>query len=312
MPTTIYKRLNDREFIYSRNDLRKIAYWVHENYIKENDGNDPDKIEQVEEDKTFSVFNYPDEWIEIIDNITDWYFKKKRRTGEQHIRREQRAKEAKLAREKNPDAVQDRDQKDKHGNKRYPNDKNRGNFSKKPGQKFGNSQQQGGYKKPSGSRQKPNGQPGNQPKSGYSKQNTGSAGNNTGRPYKSNNNNNFKTRNNWQDRNNHGQNRGFTPRPPRDNDAPQERRTYSGYDSDERGNDAPMGNYANKYRNSAPRTSYYDNPNERRFSQKVELDTPEGNSPDAPKKRKRIAKALFVAAPEPQKNENRENDNATE
>lgn len=55
MPTTIYKRLNDREFIYSRNDLRKIAYWTHEKYIAENEGKDPDRVDQ-KRTTTSSVF----------------------------------------------------------------------------------------------------------------------------------------------------------------------------------------------------------------------------------------------------------------
>lgn len=104
MPNTIYKRLKEREIEFSRNDLRKIAFWVHEEYVKEY-GKDPDKIEQEEEGgAVFSVFYYPDEWIEVIDRVADWFYRKKTKKAVAHENREKNQKNVKDSKSKDKKA----------------------------------------------------------------------------------------------------------------------------------------------------------------------------------------------------------------
>lgn len=259
MPATIYSRLNDRDFVYSRNDLRKIAYWTHEKYLAAT-GKDPEKVEQDEEGKVFQVFIYPDEWIEKIDEVTDWYFKKKRRIGEQHIKREQKAKAAKEARERRQ-AEKNNPNKKKDGkgkpNQKGKNQQNR-NFQKNKNQNQ-NQNQQNRFKNNNNNRnqqnrqQNPNqrNQQNRQQKPGFNK------------PY----NNRYNNQNRQQYNNNSERAAGG----------------FSSYESD-------MGA---DYRNAAEaKSSYVGVNNEQKFSHKVELD----NSSDTTK-RKRIAKALFIAAP---------------
>lgn len=251
MPATIYSRLNDRDFVYSRNDLRKIAYWIHEKYLEEN-GKDPDKIEQIEEDRVFQVFVYPDEWIERIDNITDWYFKKKRKIGEQHIKRELKAKAAKEAKEKNLAAKEElKSQK-----------KNKGNFNRNSNNK--------NFKRTNNNtnNNRNSNRTNNQNKYRTNKPNSNNKYNQN--PNNPNSKNRFQGKPNFQNKN--YQNKG-------------EQSSFSTFGSD----------LGNDFRNhSGSKSSYIGSGTENRFNQKVEI---ESSSNDSNKKRKRIAKALYVAAP---------------
>lgn len=83
MPATVYQRLILKQSEFSRKDLRKIANWVNARWKKNNE-NDPEKIEQTEDDKTFQVFCYPDEMIPDIDKVIIWYFKEKNERNAAH------------------------------------------------------------------------------------------------------------------------------------------------------------------------------------------------------------------------------------
>lgn len=296
MPTTIYSRLNDREFVYSRNDLRKIAYWTHEKYVKEFD-QDPEKTEQDEEGRLFQVFTYPDEWTEIIDEITDWYFKKKRKIGDNHIKREERAKEIKAQREKRIAEGKFERALPEIGNEKYSPRKPKGQTNGKqgsqgkPGQS--NSKGNGQFKPKYDPKKKPSGPNNSKPysKPGSNNQNN----NNPGRPkqqgakpysqnrYGSNQNNNNR---------NYNSNPNAQPR--------QERSTFNSFESDINSEYSYNKGFSAKYKSGpTPRASYYEAPSESKFTKKVELDLGNTSSADGTKKRKRIAKALFVAAPEP-------------
>ncbi len=265
MPTTIYTRLNDRDFVYSRNDLRKIAYWTHEKYLEAN-GKDPDKIEQEEEDKVFMVFVYPDEWIETIDQVTDWYFKKKRKIGEKHIKRELKAKEAKQAREKKLAEKEEAKQAKKNFNNKNKLNRNN-NFNKNKGDKPFNKNQKN-YKG------------NNQTQNNFNKnRNNNNRTNNQNSNYKPNHHSsNYKNR--------------FTNNNPNQNvNSRQEKSSFSTFESD----------LGNDFKNTAgAKSTYLDTNNENKFNQKVEIEI---SNPENSKKRKRIAKALYVAAPNTEENE---------
>ena len=69
---------------FSRKDLRKTANWINAFYKKSNP-EDPPKKEQVEGDKTFMVFCYPDEFIPEMDRIVKQYFFNKDIRAERHL-----------------------------------------------------------------------------------------------------------------------------------------------------------------------------------------------------------------------------------
>lgn len=271
MPATIYSRLNDRDFVYSRNDLRKIAYWTHEKYL-EAYGKDPDKIEQEEDDQTFQVFVYPDEWIETIDEVTDWYFKKKRKIGEQHIKRELKAKAMKEAREKHAADLKENANKPKGKGNPNPNQKGKGRPNQNQGNRNPNQKNKGNNPNPNNRFQK-SAKPNPNQKSNPNQKNNP---NQKAKPsYNKNYSNRFGTPN---------QNQGV-----RRNDN-NDRISFNSYNND----------VGADYNNSGSKSSYVGVSSEHKFSHKVELDK---NSDDG-KKRKRIAKALYVAAPIIEDNDN--------
>lgn len=327
MPTTIYKRLNDREFIYSRNDLRKIAYWTHEKYIAENEGKDPDRVDQKEDDNVFSVFEYPDEWIEKIDGITDWYFNKKRKVGEMHLKREQRARSAKAARLKRTEngekpQQQGNNQRQQRSNNTGGYNRNNGGYNRGNNQhNSGNNQQRKFVKRGPNNNNNNNGynRNNNQQNGGNNYGNRPQQNNNRPKPNYQNNGQNqnrqFKPKDNFNSRggNNNYQhnpnNQQFKPKFQNNNrfnnnyqngqtgnSMQPERKTYNNFE-----NDYSMSSQSFNPAMNRSRGSYYDNPNSNKFTQKVELyqnPNNEDNDSEQPKRRKRIAKALFVAAPQ--------------
>lgn len=84
MPATVYERVCLYKEEFSRKDLRKIANWINSLFRIDNP-EDPPKIEQIEGDKTFKVFCYPDEFISDMDRIVGYYFNKKERKAEKHL-----------------------------------------------------------------------------------------------------------------------------------------------------------------------------------------------------------------------------------
>ena len=296
MPTTIYSRLNDREFVYSRNDLRKIAYWTHEKYVKEFE-QDPDKIEQDEEGRIFQVFAYPDEWAEIIDEITDWYFKKKRKIGDNHIKREERAKEIKAQREKRIAEGKFERALPDVGTEKYAPRKPKGQAKGKPGTQGkpnpNNSKGKGPFKPKQDSKKKPGAS--NNNSKPYSKQGTGQ-GNNTNRPKQQGGSKPYSQNRYGNNQNNNSRNYNSNPNV----QTRQDRSTFNSFESDINSEYNYNKGFAAKYKSGpTPRASYYETPSETKFTKKVEIDLGNSTSADGTKKRKRIAKALFVAAPEP-------------
>ena len=292
MPTTIYSRLNDREFVYSRNDLRKIAYWTHEKYVKEFE-QDPDKIEQDEEGRIFQVFAYPDEWAEIIDEITDWYFKKKRKIGDNHIKREERAKEIKAQREKRIAEGKFERALPEIGNEKYAPRKPKGQAKGKPNPN--NSKGKGPFKPKQDPKKKP-GASNSNPKP-YSKQGTGQS-NNANRPKQQGQGGGRSYSQNRYSNNQNNNSRNYNSNP--NVQTRQDRSTFNSFESDINSEYNYNKGFAAKYKSGpTPRASYYETPSETKFTKKVEIDLGNSTSADGTKKRKRIAKALFVAAPEP-------------
>ncbi len=83
MPATVYQRLTLKKDTFSRKDIRKIANWINAIWRKEHE-EEPPKVEQTEGDRTFMVFSYPDEMVEIMDTIVEKYFKNKDYVARKH------------------------------------------------------------------------------------------------------------------------------------------------------------------------------------------------------------------------------------
>lgn len=85
-PNTIYNavRAFKKDVEFSRKDLRKISNAVKEKYVKINGDVEPEKIEQTEGSKTFTVYCYPDSWRKEINNIVRWFYGVKLEREEKH------------------------------------------------------------------------------------------------------------------------------------------------------------------------------------------------------------------------------------
>ena len=78
MPKTVYQLLIEKNIQFSRKDLRSIANWINARWRKTHE-EQPGKTEQKENDRTFTVYNYPDEWFEDMNKVVQWFFLNKQR-----------------------------------------------------------------------------------------------------------------------------------------------------------------------------------------------------------------------------------------
>ncbi len=140
MPATVYQRLILKKDDFSRKDLRNIANWVNSVWHKDHE-EDPQKVEQMEGDRTFMVFEYPEDMIPIIDGIVEKFYKNKQKKYVKQVKLEENHKLRKEGKLPEPDP--DEQKKKPQGKK--PFNKGKGNFNK------------GGFKprfnKPGGSQQ---------------------------------------------------------------------------------------------------------------------------------------------------------------
>lgn len=102
MPATVYQRLCLKKDSFSRKDLRRIANWINAIYRRKFTEELP-KVEQKEGDRTFMVYQYPDEMIPIMDKIIDRFYKNKELIAKKHQKYLESLKNKSVARKKNND-----------------------------------------------------------------------------------------------------------------------------------------------------------------------------------------------------------------
>jgi hypothetical protein len=102
-PNTIYNALQRKKMEFSRKDLRKVANAVLMKYYKHSEGKEPEKIEQIEDGKTYSVYCYPESMRKEINNIISWFFNEKKMRVSKHEKQLKLERLDKLKRTDSPD-----------------------------------------------------------------------------------------------------------------------------------------------------------------------------------------------------------------
>ncbi len=114
MPKTVYQRLRERKTEYGKKDIYTLGMWMNTRF-NQMFGRSTEMIEQREGEKTYTVYAYPDEWVEEMDKVIGKYFANKKKRKREHEKRLKEAQERKAKKLRTATAVH-KDKKSSSGN----------------------------------------------------------------------------------------------------------------------------------------------------------------------------------------------------